>query len=368
MFVDLARSLAAALMVQGHTLDALLDKSYQTRAWAPVWMFQRGLTSCLFLTLSGFVFSVATTRRWHNHLAPSWAMVSRARRFVFFMLLGYAMRVPARGVMNWRFVTPEGWQSFLGVDVLQLIGVMLLLLQALVMIARTPWAFGVVSFVGFFAVVLVTPLAWAVNWPAHVPLSVASYLSLGTGSQFPIVPWGGFMLFGAGLGQVYSHWGAAHLEAFTNRVLLGGGAALALGAVLCGRLLPFAPFGATDFWTDSPNQYYLRAGAVLMLLGGVAILSRRITRLPHVFAAMAQETLLVYFVHLAIVYGSPWNHGLRSYLGTNLPLSQTAVIVVTLVASMALLAAAWNWAKHAHARAARVVTAGAVAYLLWGLL
>ena len=45
-------------------------------------------------------------------------------------------------------------------------------------------------------------------------------------------------------------------------------------------------------------------GASLMLLALIARASQRITRLPHLFGAVAQETLLIYFVHLCIVYGS----------------------------------------------------------------
>ena len=67
-------------MVAGHTSSALLADPYRAGRWFDVWMFQRGLTSALFLLLAGFAFSVETTRHWPSHLHLSAAVVKRVRR------------------------------------------------------------------------------------------------------------------------------------------------------------------------------------------------------------------------------------------------------------------------------------------------
>jgi uncharacterized membrane protein len=67
IFIDLARALAAVFMLYGHTVSALLAPRYQTGTWFEIWVFQRGLTSTLFLLLSGFAFSIATGRHWASH-------------------------------------------------------------------------------------------------------------------------------------------------------------------------------------------------------------------------------------------------------------------------------------------------------------
>jgi acyltransferase len=74
IFIDLARALAAVFMVYGHAIDALLAPEYKTGLWHDAWQFQRGLTSALFLMLSGFAFSVATGRHWtsHTRMSASW--------------------------------------------------------------------------------------------------------------------------------------------------------------------------------------------------------------------------------------------------------------------------------------------------------
>jgi len=366
IFVDLARALAVALMVQGHTLEALLDRAYQSAPWYSAWVFQRGLTSCLFLTLSGFTFSVATLRHWKNHTHPSRTMASRIRRFGFFVLLGYALHFPAARFADLSALADDRWRSFLAVNVLQLIGVSLILLQLLVLVCRTPRMFRTAAFAGAALVAVATPWAWATDWSLRLPLWAAAYLSPATGSTFPLTPWAAYVLLGAGLGQVYQRWGAAHLDLFANRFLFGAGAVMVVAASTFSRL-PFEPFGPTDFWSTSPNQFLLRAGWVLCVLGVIAYFSRRLAHLPHVFGAMAQESLLIYFVHLCIVYGSIWNLGLKSYVGASLSLGRASLVVVAMVACMTLLAWGWNWAKHAHGRVARVVSYAALGYLVWAL-
>ena len=73
-----------------------------------------------------------------------------------------------------------------------------------------------------------------------------------------------------------------------------------------------------------PWTWPIRAGACLLILGAIAHASRQMARLPHVFSAVAQETLLIYFVHLCVIYGSAWSYGLVQRLGAALDPGDTA--------------------------------------------
>ena len=129
-------------MLYGHTVSALLHPRYQTGTWFDIWIFQRGLTSTLFLLLSGFAFSIATGRHWSSHGQLSLAVLRRIRRFSLFILLGYALHFPVARFADLPYATPERWRSFLAVDILQLIGVTFIGVQILVMLTRSRRVFG----------------------------------------------------------------------------------------------------------------------------------------------------------------------------------------------------------------------------------
>lgn len=367
VFVDAARALAVLFMIFGHSLNVLLDPAYQQNAAFQVLLFVRGLTSCTFLFLSGFAFSVASSRYWDAQVRVSPRLVTRLRRFVFFVTLGYAMRFPVDRVADFRFLSAQGWETFFTVDILQCIGVTLVGLQLLIMVARTQRRFATAAAALAAVVILVTPAAWRADWRAHLPLAVAAYLSPATGSLFPLLPWSAFMLLGAALGHVFVTAWRDDPAAFARRLLVPGGAALALAGWGLSRV-PLTPLGPTDFWSTSPTLFLIRAGLVLLNLGVLALLTRGIQHLPRAVAALAHESLLVYFIHILVLYGSAWAPGLQQLLDVPYGPGRAAVGVILMLGSMTVVGWTWNAMKRRHAKAALTVRLGVLAALAVSLI
>ena len=366
IFIDLGRFLALVFMLYGHTVSALLAAEYQHGTWFDVWQFQRGLTSSLFLLLSGFAFSVATSRHWGSHQRFSPAFFRRARRFGLFILLGYALHFPVPQFSLMTVATEAQWRSFLAVDVLQLIGVTFLLVQALVLVTRSRRVFTGAAFVLAAVVLAVTHPVWAVDWSQRVPPWLAAYLSTASGSLFPVFPWAAYVFVGAALGQIYVGWGVARLASYAWFVLFIPGAAMVAVTWFLASL-DGAPW-SSDPWNFMPIQVPIRIGSCLVLLSAIAYASKRMLRLPRLYAAVAQETLLIYFVHLCIVYGSIWNGGLVLLFGASLGPGATLVCVLLLLAAMAALGWYWHWLKHARPRVARWTMVGVAGALVARLL
>jgi uncharacterized membrane protein len=366
IFIDLGRFLALVFMLYGHTVSALLAPDYQRGTWFAIWNFQRGLTSSLFLLLSGFAFSVATSRRWGAHQRLSPAVFKRIRRFGLFFLLGYAIHFPVPRFSMLTTLTDEQWRSFFQVDVLQLIGATFLIVQVLVLIVRSRRSFTVAVFGLGVAVLAFTHPVWAIDWWQRLPAWLAAYMSPARGSLFPLFPWATYVLVGAGLGQIYVSWGAARLASYTTLVLLVPG--LVLSTIGWGlTAVENAPWGP-DAWNFMPIQLTIRIGACLILLAGIAWASQHLARLPHFFAAVAQETLPIYFVHLCIVYGSIWNRGLAVWFAASLGPVPTLLCVLMILGSMAALGWYWHGLKHARPHLARWITAGVASLLVIQLL
>ncbi len=357
--------MAVVLMVFGHTSSALLSDAYRVGVWVDVWTFQRGLTSGFFLLLAGLAFSVATSRHWPAHTHLSVALLRRLGRFVILIILGYSLHFPVSHLADLATATDQQWRRLFAVDVLQMIGVTFIAVQALVMAARTRRAFIVAVLVVAAAIVVATPTVRNVDWVPLLPLSLVAYLSTATGSQFPLFPWSAYVLCGAALGQLYARWGAARPTAFANWGMLAPGVALIMLAPYIEALLGPLAAGASAWM---PRDVLLRAGSCLVVLGMLAHASQHIRRLPRVFGAVAQESLLVYFVHLCVVYGSVWNVGLYRFYGEALSPAESVLTAIAVVVPMIALALLWNGLKHSRPVAAQRVRVlagiGLVVFLL----
>jgi uncharacterized membrane protein len=320
--------------------------------------------------LSGISFALSSMRRWerYSHFSP--ALLRRLRRFGFFILLGYTMHLPVKSFQDFRYLDAAGWQGWLQVDVLQCIGFTLIFLQLLVWLAGTPERFAkLAAGVGAFAV-LFAPIASAINWTKFLPLAAGSYFTSRTGSLFPLFPWSGYVLFGAALGYMVEkviaraggeRHGTWNLEMMKVAAL--GGAALILSGIGV-AYYPARPYGAIDFWTISPGVFLLKGGSVLLLLTMLYGVTQRIRIPQQVARSIAQESLLIYFVHVCILYGCIWHDGLRQSIGANLTPLPTLAWILALLPSMLLLAWTWNWYKRTRPTSGLLVRSTAIALVI----
>ncbi len=365
LFVDLARAVAVLFMIQGHTLAVLLGPEYQGGAAFNFWLYLRGLTSCAFLMLSGFSFSLATDRHWADYQAATPRLRRRLVRFGVFLLLGYAMRIPVRPLSNLGHVTPEQWQAFTAVDILQIVAVTLTVLQALAWFAGTRRRLAVGALAACAGVVLLTPLVWQVNWNGVVPVVVASYMSAANGSIFPLFPWAAYILFGAAIGAWFVSEGRESSGDGSLAFLVAGTAMIGASVLL--NHVPISPYGQIEFWATSPNLFLMKAGSVVLLLAPAIWLMRRRPALPRLVTILSRESLTIYFVHVCILYGSIWNAGLFQTIGPHLAPLPTLAWILCLLASMSLLAWAWHECKRTSSQFSALVRAAVVLLLFYAI-
>lgn len=347
MQVDLVRVIAMALMVQGHTLDVLLRPSYQSAWWYSLWQFGRGFTAPTFLLLSGFSFALATVRKFEQHTVVGPNVFRRLRKFAFFVLLGYAMHFPAHSVRELSLVPEDTWQSFLQIDVLQTIGISLIFLQLLVLAVKRKYWFAGIALLASLLIAFTTPLLWNSAAVNAMPLAVKSALVGTTGSLFPLLPWASYVLLGAGLGTIYLT--VARSSSLVLKAFVPLGMLLMLAGVRS-EALAHSIYGEVNFWPTTPHLFLTRVGFVLMVLGIGTFVLPWIQQgaSASTLRSLAEESLLVYFVHVDLLYGSVWNIGLRSYLGGGLTFTQAYLWVLVMIVAMTALAFYWNRAKKSH--------------------
>jgi len=143
-------------------------------------------------------------------------------------------------------------------------------------------------------------------------------------------------------------------------------AAIVLVAV--GVLVSILLAGRVDFWTVSPGYALLRMGGLVLVLAAVEWAAAH--DLPGIrpLGLLGHETLVVYFLHLVLLFGGVLGHSpLSDYAGR---LGFGGALVVLLAMLPVLYAAAWSWHrfKMRKPHAAQLVLAFVTVLVLWEFL
>jgi uncharacterized transporter YbjL len=104
-------------------------------------------------------------------------------------------------------------------------------------------------------------------------------------------------------------------------------------------------YSSLDFWKTSPNLFLIRTGCAWLFLA-MASWATEQWRFPRdTLCSLSRESLVIYVVHVCVLYGSGWNNGLRHFIGPTLGLGATAGCGAAMIVSMVALAFAWRRLK-----------------------
>jgi hypothetical protein len=315
----------ALVMMQGHIFDALV--SPVSRA-DPLYLLQatlHGSTAPGFLFASGFVAGLPRAP-----LSVS-ASLRRAKRLLFVLAVGYAIHLPYFSLWKTLSATPAEKAALFACDALQVIAVTQLAVLAVQWVAGRRWVPVAATLAA--AVLVAGPGVWASGVASRLPVPVGAYLDMSVApSQFPIFPFASFVLAGTVAGAALGRQEPATRR---RRGLAGGFTLIAAGVLLVAPLR-----GVVDFWGVSPAYALIRIGALLLILLAVEAVSRR-TEAVRPLALLGHETLLVYVLHLLMLYGGVVGASpMAPHFGTLGFLQAAGVLLLMLPV---VLAAAWAW-------------------------
>jgi len=327
IYIDAFRGLVALVMVQGHVCDTLLSAATKAQPLYQLQLLFHGSTAPGFLFASGFVAGLPRAP-----LSAS-ASLRRARRLLFILGVGYALHLPFFSI--WKIAleaTPAQKAALFACDALQLIAMSQLLVMGL------QWTFGrrwiAAAGLAALAVLAAAPSIWASGLSRALPPILGAYLdNASVPSTFPLFPYAAFVLAGAVAGAGLGRQDAA----VRHRRAVAWGAVL----LVSGVALAFALKGAVPFWGPSPGYALLRMGGLLLLLRVVEEVSRREWPGIRTLALLGHETLLVYVLHLYLLWGGVLGAAPLGPWTGRLGFAQGLGVVVLMIP--VLLAAAWSW-------------------------
>jgi hypothetical protein len=311
-------------MFQTHCYDAWLGGDARNTSFLKGSQILGTLPAPLFLFLAGVSFALITDKLIRKNLTPAQITRTMARRGAEILAFGLLFRLQ-EFLIAWGWAP---WSDLLRVDVLNIIGLSMILMALLCGSVLTfcgqsresyqgksgfrRWRSALVAaaFATSAIIALLTPPLYTTWRPTWLPWPIESYINgchnLGAPQPwlFSIFPWAAFAFAGLAAGfLVFSDRARVHTTE-TLALLAAVGAA----AILAARQLDHSSFhlySTYDYWHTSPNFLMTRVGILLV----IAFLSYAwcrwglATRGFSPLIQLGQTSLLVYWVHIEFVYG-----------------------------------------------------------------
>ena len=309
-FIDAIRAFAILMMLQGHFIDTLLAIEYRDpdNIAYSTWLYFRGITAPVFFTISGLIFTYLLIKAKEKGTL-SIRIRKGLVRGLMLIGIGYALRIPI-----FRWLTGKFGTYFMVIDVLQCIGLSLILIVCIYLLARKKTLiFSVVMLCLGTLIFLFEPLFRTYS-AERIPLFFANYLTKVNGSVFTILPWFGYMAYGAFIATLF--YGYLRRPKFKTGLITGF---FFTGLVLVYGSTPvFLELAKLINWTlltevANFNYLFIRLGNVLVIFGLFYAFE---DYLKHpVVLKIGQKTLSIYVIHFVLLYGSFTGMGLNQILG-----------------------------------------------------
>jgi len=312
-WIDWMRGLACILMFQTHCYDAWLGGNARNTSFLHASQRLGTLPAPLFLFLAGVSFALVTGKLIRKNLSPAEITRTMVRRGAEILGFGLLFRLQEY-LIAWGWAP---WSDLLRVDVLNIIGLSMILMGltcgiVLTLCGSSRWlsALVVTAVAAAALIALLTPPLYTTWRPTWLPWPLESYIdgchNLGSPQPwlFPLFPWAAFAFAGLAAGFILFSDQARNQTAKTLAIF----AAIGVAAILAAWQLDHSSlhlYATYDYWHTSPNFLMMRVGMLL----AIAFLSYAWCRWGLAtwgfspLIQLGQTSLLVYWIHIEFVYG-----------------------------------------------------------------
>jgi len=321
-FIDWTRGLAAVIMIQGHTFDSFAATNLRQGGPFVLSQFLGGMPPAIFLFLTGITFSFLMDSQDRQQPSGWKRIIAALKRSRYLFILAFLFRLQA-------FITgypTSPAADILKVDILNCMGLAMLVLAPMA-VFTTRERIRLCTILGLLIAGL-APLISLLDPSAPIPALIRAYLSPSF-IGFGFFPWAAFLAFGMAAGSVIRITKQEDMP----RLILGM-LAVGMGLIMGARYAadsPFSLYPKSDFWLNSPALVFIKLGVVLAMLS-VAYLwvnAGLETQKWSVFRQLGTTSLLVYWVHIELVYGR-WFW----FFKENLSVASVLLVTVVLLALM----------------------------------
>jgi uncharacterized membrane protein len=325
-FLDWTRGLAVAIMLQGHVFHSFTRNDLRSDGPYVLSQFFGGIGPAIFLVLTGITLAFLMDKRQKQDLPAVQRWLAALRRAGYLFMLAFLFRFQL-----WAFAFGQSPVSALfKVDVLNCMGFAIALMSVMAIFTtadrvRLCAVLGVV-------IAAASPIISYLDW-SWLPPQIYNYF-VPNFDYFSFFPWAAFIAFGISIGSLIR---LAKPEEM-NR-LMQWGCLAGFGLILGGQYFssfPYSIYPKSDFWLNSPLLIFIKLGVVMLVMGGAYVWTEHGVKNSWSWVRQLGTTsLLVYWVHIELVYGrwfGPWKESLST--------PQVVMSAVSLILLMVLLSVA----------------------------
>ena len=305
-YIDWMRGLACLLMFQTHCYDSWLGGAAREGSFIKWSQLGGTLPAPLFLFLAGVSFALITDRMRSKGISANQIAATTIRRGAEIYAFGLLFRVQ-EFVLGWPW---SPWTDLLRVDILNTIGLSMMLMGIMSRLTRTRAANAILAAFVAIGIAMATPPLWTTWRILWLPWYLESYINgVHTFNKpqpwlFPIFPWAAFAFAGLAIGfLLFSDWVKENLGKATALIGAAGIGLYYFSMWLDSR--PVQLYAVYDYWHTSPNFFLARVG-ILMMIIFLAYAWCKWGAGQWGFSPLiqlGQTSLLVYWVHIEFVYG-----------------------------------------------------------------
>lgn len=330
-YIDWMRGLACVVMIQAHCYDSWLNPEARKSVLYRWSQAASTLPAPIFLFLCGVSFALVTERLRQKRTPGREIFKTAILRGMEILGLGFLLRL-----QEYVLGYPKSpWTDLFRVDVLNILGVSIILMAVFWRLAAMPGLSGsrasatlsmsaqaaqspanwrnraiAYSLAVAAAVAVATPPLWTTHRLRFLPWMLESYVSgvhIYDSPQpwlFAIFPWCGFAFVGLAFGLfLFSDF--AQRKEVLALATAGGIGALACALSLWWDYSGVKLYAVYDYWHSSPNFFLMRCGILLLLVFAIFVWCRWgfATKGFSPFIQFGRTSLLVYWVHIEFVYG-----------------------------------------------------------------
>lgn len=321
-YLDWVRGIGATIMLHGHVWHSFLKPELKTSGPYILSQFIGGMPPALFLFLTGITLAFLMDSTERKGMPPVKRVLESLNRSSYLFFLAFAFRLQL-----WIFGLPAPWQGLFKVDILNCMGFSIAAVS-LMALFKTSERIRLCAGLGL-AIAFLSPVISAMDL-SHMPSFVRDYIVPDL-NAFGIFPWGAYLVFGVSAGSIIRTIPHEATERTMQWAALLGGVLVLASQYFAN--LPFSIYAKSDYWLNSPAQVLTKLGVLLLMVAFAFLWTRYGAKGGWSWVRQFGTTsLLVYWVHIELVYG----HTLW-FCKDSLTIPQTILAAVLVILFMLLV-------------------------------